>query len=280
MATDTLLDQLTSKPDHEITLKDVINGLVNMRDSINNRLSSIEIRLNEIDTVKSEVNVLRDELEATKKQVAELVATEDTFPANLSVLIQNLPVQEQEDQDSLFQDVENLVKDGLELEGIIVQAVERIPPRSYAQAAATENADTNTEDIRPGIVKVKLGSLNQKISCLRNKRKLNSNPSYHGIYIRGCEDHATRLNRTNMETLLRELDMRKSFRFTGSGRMIKKEHADGNQAAENSGHGRGRGRGGGANRGRGARAGATNTHDSTRRNSDTTGGRGSRRGGR
>ena len=253
--------------------------MVNMRDSINNRLSSIEIRLNEIDTVKSEVNVLRDELEATKKQVAELVATEDTFPANLSVLIQNLPVQEQEDQDSLFQDVENLVKDSLELEGF-VQAVERIPPRSYAQAAATENADNNTEDIRPRIVKVKLGSLNQKISCLRNKRKLNSNPSYQGIYIRGCEDHATRLNRTNMETLLRELDMRKSFRFTGSGRIIKKEHADGDQAAANSGHGRGRGRGGGANRSRGARAGATITRDSTRRNSDATGGRGSRRGGR
>ena len=38
---------------------------------------------------------------------------------------------------------------------------------------------------------------------------------------------ATYPNQTNMKTLLRELDMRKSFRFTRSGGMIKMEHDDG-----------------------------------------------------
>ena len=98
-----------------------------------------------------------------------------------------------------------------------------------------------SQDERPGVVKVKLGSLQQKIECLRNKRKLKTKSVYKKVYVRGCEDHASRVARLNMDTLLRELDLKGSFRFTGSGKMIKKDNTDDlNQNAGRNAQGRGR----------------------------------------
>ena len=217
MATKPSLDDLAAKPDDELTLKDIVNGMQDLKLSLQQRLTSIEIRLNEIDEVKGDIKTLRDDLEVTKAQVGALAAAECPFPPDLSLIVSNLPGEENEDQTALLQTVESLVHEGLELTDIVVQAVERTAPRTYAEATVGEE----NEDERPGVVKVKLGSLQQKIGCLRNKRKLKTKSVYKKVYVRGCEDHASRVAR-NMDTLLQELDLKGSFRFTGSGKMIKK----------------------------------------------------------
>ena len=237
MATRPSLDDLATKPDEELTLRDIVNGMRDLKLTLEQRLTSIEMRLNEIDKVKGDIKTLRDDFEVTKAHVGALAAAECPFPPDLSLIVSNLPGEENEDQASLLQTVESLVHEGLELTDIEVQAVERTAPRTYAEATVGEES----QDERPGVVKVKLGSLQQKIECLRNKRKLKTKSVYKKVYVRGCEDHASRVARLNMDTLLRELDLKGSFRFTGSGKMIKKDNTDDlNQNAGRNAQDRGR----------------------------------------
>ena len=104
-------------------------------------------------------------------------------------------------------------------------AVERIPPRSFAQATS-EGANESVNDdgnARTGVVKVRLESLEQKKRCLRNKARLKGNSDFPNVCVRNCEDHASRLNRLNMDTLLRKLGRKDQFYFTGSGRLVEKD---------------------------------------------------------
>ena len=220
-----LLNSLLNKPDDEVTLKDILLGIRTLRDDLDERLSKIEQKVKEIDQVKSDVSEIRAELNETKATLAGFEAAEDPFPPNLSVLVTGLPAPENEDDYALLLSINSLFTDGLELSDISIDAVKRMPPRSYAAAAAGE-ATESTDDTKPGAVKVKLASLPQKIKCLRNKQKLKQKDTHKGVFIRSCEDHASRLNRLNMDTLLREMNVRDSFRFTGSGRLLRKDGTD------------------------------------------------------
>ena len=70
---------------------------------------------------------------------------------------------------------------------------------------------------------MRLASLTQKKKCLQNKKKLSSKPAFRNIYLRGCEDHASRLNRLNINTLLHEMKIRGKYRLIGSGRLVKRD---------------------------------------------------------
>ena len=220
------LDDMLTKPDDEYSLKDIVRCIIGLRDDITNRLSSIEQKIADIPTLKAEVETLKFEMEETKQVVADLNAAGDPFPANLSVLVSNLPAQENEDSDTLLQDVQALFTDGLELPNVSIQAVHRIPPRSYAAATAGRGDENQDDSTRPGLVKVRVKTLEDKKSCLRNKMKLRQNTDYRGVYLRNCEDHASRLNRLNMETLLDELKLQDEYTLTGSGRLVRKQATD------------------------------------------------------
>ena len=249
------LDVLRNKPDSEITLKDILNGMAGVRDSITTRLTALEGRLGELDDLKREVRDLKEDCDDTKVVVENLLAAGDAFPSNTSLIILNMPMQEDEDEDSLLQSVIEVIEDGLELRDIVIDAVERAPQRTYADATNGESGEGDGSEVRPGVVKVRLASLAQKKKCLQNKQKLHSKAYYKDIFIRGGEDHASRLNRLNMNTLLTELKMREKFRFTGSGRLMRRhdlpQDGDPGEAAPDGGRGpslrsqaRGRGRGG------------------------------------
>ena len=147
------------------------------------------------------------------------------FPPNTSIIISNFPKPEDESPDSLLDAVDVMINEGLALEEIDVKAVERTRPRSFSEAVRGEEGAAE----RPGVVKVRLGSVQQKVDCLRKKKDLNQKTAYKAVRIRGCEDHASRLNRLNMDTLLTHMGHRDEFMFTGSGRLVKKDSEDPNR---------------------------------------------------
>ena len=220
------LDDMYNKPDDEFSLKDIVRCIIGLRDDLTTRLTAIEQKIADIPALKKDVESLRTEMTKTKQVVADLSAAEDPFPANLSVLVSNLPAQVNEDDDTLLEDVKTLFTDGLELPNVSIQAVYRIPPRTYAAATAGGADEAQEDTTRPGLVKVRVKTLEEKKSCLRHKLKLRQNNDYRGVYLRNCEDHASRLNRLNMETLLEELKLQNEYSLTGSGRLVRKQAAD------------------------------------------------------
>ena len=174
-----ILDDLIHKPDDQVTLKDVLMGIRAMRDDFNVRFEKIEEKIGEIDTVREDLESLKEDFEETKL-VVSLAAAEDAFPLSVSLLITNMPQAEDEDNDTLIQAVDDIFRDGLELQDIEIHDLHRIPPRSYADVAGGADGGAPRE-ARPGLVKVRVGSQTQKITCLRNKRKLNPKTPYKKV---------------------------------------------------------------------------------------------------
>ena len=182
---------------------------------------------------------------------------EYAFPSSVRLIVQRLPAPADETEESLKQSVTQLIEDGLELQDVTVTAAERIKPRLFSQVTSGEDAAENTSTpTGPGLVKVRLSSIPQKVDCLRNKHKLHTKSQYKKVYIKNCEDHASRLGRLNMEVLLQEINASDKYIFTGSGRLVKKD------AAGRGGRGgRGRGGRGGGYRGNGRGGGGRQYHD-------------------
>ena len=219
------IEELIDTPDDELTIKDILRGIAGMRNDLSSRLDNIEEKLGDFDRLKQDVSDVKQDCQEIRSRVDGIEAAGDAFPANLSLLVLNLPADENEDEDTLTRDVKALLEDGLEVAEVEVTAVQRIPPRTYA-AVANEGVNEAVNDggnARTGVVKVRLESLEQKIRCLRNKLNLQGKPDFTGVQVRNCEDHASRLNRLNMDTLLRQLGRRDDFRFTGSGRLLTRE---------------------------------------------------------
>ena len=262
------LEDLCVKPD--INLTDIATMIRDMNISITQRLTSIETKLSEIDTLRDDVKELRDDFEETKDHVQGLLDAEDMFPSNVSLIVTNLPAEDDEDDTSLLSIIKELIQDGIEVQDVTVRAVQRLKPRTFAEATAGEGTGENTARPRgPGIVKVRLSTVSEKVKCLRNKQKLRAKGDYYRtVYIKNCEDHSSRVSRLNMQTLIEELQYTDRFRFTGSGRLTRlTDDGDGNngpaarrypvrdrRAANHGDAGRGhdghiRGRGRGANQG-------------------------------
>ena len=93
---------------------------------------------------------------------------------------------------------------------------------------------------RPGIVKVQLGNLDEKIRVLRAKATLKTAPdipsSYRKVYIRASKSHEQRLMELNLREMMRYLPCEEEYRFTGSGRLVRKNDG-GQQPPEASGLG-------------------------------------------
>ena len=258
-------EELSNKDDEDLSIRDMMNLLVsvdNKMTGLDTRLQTIEDRLKGIEGLSDAVENVKQELKETKEQVKAITEAEDAFPANVSVIISRLPAPDDETEASLMDDVIQLIEDGLELLDIDVRAVQRVKPRTFAEVAHGEDVPENTAGpTGPGLVKVRLSSVSQKVSCLRAKRKLNANRQYERVYLNNCEDHASRVGRLNMETLLVELGKTEKFSFTGSGRMVRTDgtaQGGGRGAPYRGGRHRGRGRGWhggrgghGDNRGRG-----------------------------
>ena len=77
---------------------------------------------------------------------------------------------------------------------------------------------------KPGVVKVQLKTKQDKITILyEQKEQLKQIPRYKRVYIRSAQTHEERIMRLNMQTLLNDLPNGDDYRFTGNGRLVKKD---------------------------------------------------------
>ena len=241
-----------------LTLPDLFTLVFSLCDT----LTAVNNKISDTDQMKEDITDLQCRVEVVESTVKVLAAAEDQFPPNLSLVISNLP---EEGDEALPDQVKSLITDGLELDDVETVKVERVPPRSYAEAA-TEEAAVSEVNARIGVVKVRLSSLEQKKKCLRAKRKLRDSSSYKEVYLQGLECHASRQNRQNLHTLMRGLGVESDFKFTSSGKLLKKHNRSvsintsstnngpNTRSTRNSDRGRGASRGGNqGGRGRGGR---------------------------
>ena len=84
---------------------------------------------------------------------------------------------------------------------------------------------------RPGIVKIQVGSLTEKIAVLKSKTKLKEPPTppkYRKVFLRSSKSHEQRVMEMNIQEVLQNLPIpSNTYRFTGSGRLVKKSTDDG-----------------------------------------------------
>ena len=84
---------------------------------------------------------------------------------------------------------------------------------------------------KPGLVKVSLADVDQKILVLRNKFKLKNHRTFKRVFIKSAKSHVERLLELNARTLLRELPQGRSYRVSGNGRILRRQ---GTEAAVNT----------------------------------------------
>ena len=80
---------------------------------------------------------------------------------------------------------------------------------------------------RPGIVKMELDSVVEKIKLLRKKTTLSEVPEFSKVYLRSCKSHEERLIEQNIREVINMLPHSQEYRFTGSGRLIWRAAAGG-----------------------------------------------------
>ncbi len=75
---------------------------------------------------------------------------------------------------------------------------------------------------KPGIIKIDVNTLDQKIILLKNKRSIN-NPQnkYKYVYIRSSKIHMEKLLELHTYTLLQEIPTGWQFTFTANGWLVK-----------------------------------------------------------
>ena len=231
------------------------------------------------------MGIINSRLEAVELRSKRIEDNLDRHHANVdpncTVVMFNVATLQDESSRSLSDNVEHVISDGLQLPGVEVVAVKRLPVR---------DGDNGGRADRPPGVMVELVSVAMKVEVLRQKRSLNSRRAYKHISIKSAKSHAERLIENNFKTLLDELQLSDQFRFTAHGRMYKRmyklsdpvdDEAAGDDVVDDNGDGRqqngtrGRGNGrrgtnrGGQQRGRrggGTRGGVRHSQDQSRRN--------------
>ena len=163
--------------------------------------------------MKTKFDQLHRELNQDIQQVSSRVDTielkvdqlsqNDWFSPDRTLVVSRLNTDTSRSE---FDQAQALVKDGLGLDTPVVR-IKRMAGRNG----------------RPGLLKVELPSVNEKIEALRRKQNLRSRARYEHVYIRSSQTHDERVAQGNIRTLLDSLpDLRGRYRFAGNGRLVEK----------------------------------------------------------
>lgn len=176
---------------------DVKHNHDDLKRELNTKINNLTTR---VSNLEGSVGVLKQTIDTIKKP---------EFESDCTVIISNLSEGAGESDDALLQKVDRVLSVGLELPGIEPVAIRRLQGRNN----------------NPGIVKVELVNLDAKKEVLSAKRKLNERGEFKNLYVRSAEDHSVRLMKLNLNTVLKELNFDRRFRYTGSGRLVKRDGA-------------------------------------------------------
>lgn len=150
-----------------------------------------------------EVGIMSSRMESIEAKLANK-SFKPSFDPSVSLVITGL---QQEDNEDLMFKVMDLLRDGLGCDPAPTPAaVERIRARGT----------------KPGLVKVELSSVEEKVAVLRRKANLKDNERFQRVFVSSAKSHAERLVELNFRTFLRETAAGKDFYVTSNGRLVKR----------------------------------------------------------
>ena len=188
------------------TITKVKTELTNeIRNQIESLVASFDKKINENNSRINEIS----ERVATLERSCKI--SDPLDDCDLCIVIFGLPEQPNE---NVAEAVSTMLQ-SIDLRPNIVSA-KRIPSRT-ARSGYRQN---------PGVIKIALTSLDEKVKILRAKRQLDTvGGSYRRVYMRSSETHAERLIKLNAQILLKELPNGDNFKVSGNGRSIHR-HRD------------------------------------------------------
>ena len=139
------------------------------------------------------------------------------YDIDTTIVAQYVPVGNDEDV-NLLRHAEKLVQEGTGTVDARVVRAKRL----------------NSKNNKPGIMKIEMASLDEKIAVLRNKRKLKDHPAYNMVYIRSSKSHEQRLLEANVADLLYMLPDGDQYRIAGNGRIVHVEEQTVNNPSSSS----------------------------------------------
>ena len=89
-------------------------------------------------------------------------------------------------------------------------------------------------DNKPGVVKMEMSTLADKIAVLKEKKSLTNYPAYKKCFIRSSQSHEQRLLQQHTTEMLEILGKKDEYYFNGSGKLIKKRYQGGSGANSTS----------------------------------------------
>lgn len=200
-------------------LQKVSQNMEKIWSGVKSRLDGFDAKFFDLDSrVDTLESMTTNQLSQLERQLHEIrgSATESAaYGADTTVIIVGLPFEEDED---LMYKARQLVHVKLALPGIEPIRAVRTPPR----------------DGKPGLVKMQLPSVAEKVEVLKSKMKLREHQECRKVYIHGSRTHTERLLELNIRTLLRELPNGNLYRLTGSGRLVRRDGDDAIRQAHDS----------------------------------------------
>ena len=191
-------------------IKKSVDRLYNKVDDINKHLEVLEKNKDEVDRqvdeLKSKQETFEGEITTVKTMVESLAdhdsSRKEVFDPEFTVIASNIPGTVNEDMDMV---VNRLIEEGTRTPNVQVVRTKRLVSRNPF----------------PGLVKIELASVTDKVSVLRNKRNLAENHEFRRVFLRSSKPHSDRIAEFNFKKLL-QLPNGKEYRIGGNGCIINK----------------------------------------------------------
>ena len=158
---------------------------------------------------------LQKEVTSLKTTYASVAGAGASVPASSSsegiernIIIRNLRCgpKEETDRTVTLNKVYKLFRDSLKLKTVKIVSCERKSPKSK----------------KTGVILVTIETADQKQEIMQIKNRLKNTPEYKDVYIENDRSFSTRINESNMFTVLKELGKANDYFVSGSGRILKK----------------------------------------------------------
>ena len=161
-----------------------------------------------IQTMRLDVQVDLDALMGRMSEIEKSI--HPPFKSDNTVVVINLP----DDGETLDAKCSRLLTDGLGLADVPIMRTTRLKSR----------------DTKPGIVKIELSSIADKVLLLRRKGNLASKQEFSRTFIRTSKPHTERVAENNFKTILDSWpDLKRQYRMAGHGRLVRNDARKGGE---------------------------------------------------
>lgn len=208
------MNSLESNLEQRLTQK--VANLLDKR--INTEMKTMKRDIDErMSTLRADVCTDIDELSS---QIADVKVSVQSFQSaqsthgksgpreaenNMCVILRNLP---QTDNENVMNEVNRLIKDGLQIKDVTVSSADR------------KASDTRS---RPGVVVAVFRSVEAKQTCMDKKAKLRDNNRYRNVYLHHHQSREERLMASNFRTVLDAIQNNRSDITLRGSRVIRND---------------------------------------------------------